>query len=212
LEQRITLIKSHRLNTSGLGEILDDDLRRAIFDNLCAHRWHALPSICDAIVDDVEITDQFGAVGEDLTDLWNIDVHVLQCGLAAQRVPGGIAVGHCPSDPNSAPAVFGPYMSIPPGRYKVSFIGEIKAKPLWPHTTLLFEIAANFGQVRYAAVERGGPELVSLHLNIEFVHDRADHSIEFRVFVVRDDPSATFILTKVGLVRIHTTSETKANL
>lgn len=118
-------------------------------------------------------------------DRWEIHAHRPQCGENSRKASDWAAIGEPPTDARSTPVVFGPYLELETGRYHVSFSGRMNgaATP----ARLVFEVASAFGDRRLAAVERVGEELSGFDVRMEFVHDRADGSIEFRIFAVEGD-------------------------
>jgi hypothetical protein len=185
------------LRQDSVKKIMEGAPRRSLFDALRGHRWHQLPSLKDAIVDDSDITRAFSAVTP-IRARWTIYGLQLLGGPGSRKVADGIMLGM----PNSLDEalVFGPYLDLPVGRYHARFRGT-SVRPA-DDLGLVFEVAADMGARRHAAVERYGQELASLDVTMEFTHRDPASLLEFRIFALSGDPSAT-LLHSVQLTRLN---------
>jgi hypothetical protein len=183
------------LATASLPEILDGAPRRALFDNIMSYRWSELPSINDAVVDDHAIVRAYSALALDSRER-RFHAHRLSCGPNARRVQAGIVVTPSPS---AAALVYGPYVSLPPGRFLVRVHCHVDGVPQDANFT--FEISRSHGRHRYAAVRRSTDEMTSTPIGIEFLHDAPGDMIELRIFAERF-MSGTFYISRFDFTQI----------
>lgn len=185
------------LRTQSLKEILDGEPRRQAFDDLRSYRWTRLPSIYDSIVDDVRAVDSYGDAGVQAARHLELSALSFQTSVNGTRGDSVIKVHH--DVDVGTPAVFGPYVSLPIGRYVVRFRGTACSTE---KLELNFEVVSGFGQRSLGLLNRKGAQLVSLDLAIEFSHDYPDETLEFRIVALKGQPGESFTFQGVSISRV----------
>lgn len=182
------------LKSQSVAEVLSGATRRQVFEALRTYRWNDLPSIYDAIVDDKTAIESFGNARINDACLFELTPDRFQHAEEAYRELDTIKIGHTPKI-----CVFGPYIKLPVGRYIVRFKGT--AKPNL-RMALLFEAVSNFGERQLGVVRREGVDLEKLDVALEFLHERPEESLEFRILLDSGQTDDEFVFTGVTIRRV----------
>lgn len=185
------------LKSQSLADVLNGSARRQAFEALRTYRWKDLPSIYDAIVDDKRAVESFSNAGISDPPLFELTPDRFQHAEGANRELGIIKISHT-GDAQKI-SVFGPYINLPAGRYIARFKGTAKPNS---RMAILFEAVSNFGARQLGTVQREGVELENLDVALEFLHERPEESLEFRILSKFGQSDEVFVFTGVTIKRV----------
>jgi len=185
------------LKVESVTQVLDGAPRRQAFEALREYRWRDMPSLYDAICDDPRAAQSYEHAGIDDLPVFEFPPERFQHAQDVERGERVIRIGARPDDAD--PAVFGPYVHLPIGRYIARFKGgAARAQGM----ALEFEAVSDFGRRRLASVYRSGAQLRDEGAAIEFHHHHPGDAIEFRILSRSGAAGDVFDFAGVTLTRI----------